>query len=298
MRTRILLTALLTIGLLSAEPDWGWWGSSKNVKENFHYSYPLQPGGRISVDGFNGPIEIISWDKNEVDVSGTKYASSDEILKEIRIEGQAAAGAVRIKATRGEKNRGWFSGGGGVHFIIKVPRKVELEKISTSNGGVKVQDVQGAANVNTSNGSIDVMNLTGGATLGTSNGPIRVENLRGALKADTSNGPIRVRLLDPAPSSEIRLDTSNGPIELTLDKHNGNPIVADSSNGPITLRLPLGTNAQLKASTSNSSVTTEYDVTVRGTAGKNKMEGQIGSGGPAIVLDTSNGPIRILKSAL
>src|SRR5690349_20327370 len=55
-------------------------------REDFHYSYPQTGGGRISLENFNGSVEITGWDQNTVDVSGTKYAESRDLLNAVQIE--------------------------------------------------------------------------------------------------------------------------------------------------------------------------------------------------------------------
>jgi hypothetical protein len=56
-----------------------------------------------------------------------------------------------------------------------------------------------------------------------------------------------------------------------------------------------GTNARISARTSNSSIATEFDLRAHGEISRNRLEGDIGSGGPLIDLSTSNGSIHILK---
>jgi len=51
-------------------------GSSDRYREDFHFSYPLSAGGSLMVENSNGSVEIVGWDKNTIDIDGTKYASS------------------------------------------------------------------------------------------------------------------------------------------------------------------------------------------------------------------------------
>ena len=53
-------------------------GAWNRVQEDFHYSYALNPGGKIEVENQNGGIDISGWDQNTVDISGTKYANTPE----------------------------------------------------------------------------------------------------------------------------------------------------------------------------------------------------------------------------
>ena len=68
--------------------------------EDFHYSYPQTAGGRLNVENFNGSIEVTGWDQNTVDVSGTKYASSQDLLQALKIEVSSAGNAVQVRTVR------------------------------------------------------------------------------------------------------------------------------------------------------------------------------------------------------
>lgn len=305
IRSLLLAAAIVPAALAQ---DWN------RVTEDFKFTYDLQPNGRVSVEGFNGSIDITGWDRNQVEIIGTKYASSDELLKEIKIDTMNAPDAVTLRAHRLKSGDGWWGkGGAGVRMTIRVPRKVQLERISSSNGSVRVESVEGDARVSTSNGTIRVANLTGrleattsngkleaidikgGATLRTSNGAIQADSVRGPFDASTSNGSIRARIDDVPQGSPVRATSSNGSIELTFATFRNHEVKASTSNSAITIRLPDRVNAELRASTSNSNVTSDYDVTVRGTIGKNRLDGRLGEGGALISLNSSNGPIRIQK---
>jgi DUF4097 and DUF4098 domain-containing protein YvlB len=282
--------------------------SSDRHREDFQYSYDLKPGGRLSLETFNGSVEILSWEKDSVQITGTKYAGRLEDLQDLKIEIQADPASVRIRAIRPAPRRGNM----GAKFFIRVPRRVELENIVSSNGQIRLEDVEGNArletsngavrirringrlDVRTSNGTIEADDITSEAVMRTSNGAIRLDRFRGGLEASTSNGGITARLSDPEPQRALRFNTSNGSIDLTVEKLEGNEIRATTSNSSITVRLPDSVKAQLRAATSNSSIQTEIDVVSR-SAGKSHLEGDINGGGPLIHLTTSNGSIRLLK---
>jgi DUF4097 and DUF4098 domain-containing protein YvlB len=284
-------------------------GSLERYSQDFHYSYPLQPGGRLSVENFNGSIDISGWDENTVEISGTKYARTPELRDSLKIEVQHSADSVYIRTVRPSDRRGNM----GAKYVIKVPRRTQLDRISSSNGGIHTVDIEGPARLKTSNGGvrtenlkgnldaqttnggIEVQNLVGSAILHTSNGRIHAEDVAGSFEAQTSNGGIDVRLVKPESGRPIRLETSNGGIDLTLENLNQNEISASTSNGGITLHLPGNAGANLIANTSNSSISTDFEVQTQGSISKNHLEGKIGSGGPTIDLSTSNGNIRLLK---
>ncbi|HTQ56901.1 MAG TPA: DUF4097 family beta strand repeat-containing protein [Bryobacteraceae bacterium] len=307
-----LLALPVAAGLLACVgcdiDDWDV-GGSERYTQDFHYSYPLQPGGRLTVENSNGSVEISGWDQNTVDISGTKYARTPELRDELKIEIDHSSDAVSIRTVRPSSRRGNM----GAKYIIKVPRRTQLDRIvssngsihaldvegparlRTSNGGVRAENLRGSLDAQTSNGGIDVQNLEGSASLHTSNGRVHAEDVRGSVEADTSNGGIHVRLVKPESGRPVKLETSNGSIELTMEAFNQNEIHASTSNGGITVRLPGQIAADLNAHASNSSISTEFEVATQGALEKHHLEGKIGAGGPAIDLDTSNGSIRLLK---
>jgi len=283
---------------------------SARYKEDFRYSYELNSGGRLAVESFNGSIEIYGWDKEEAEITGTRYASSKELLDALEIDIVPSEDAVRIRAVRPSGRRGRM----GASFTIHVPNRVELERITgsngrihveategnarlkTSNGGVRLVRFQGDVEATTSNGSVDLAESGGSAVLKTSNGRIKADGVRGHFEASTSNGSIDARVVEADASRPTRLHSSNGSLRLTVESSPASDVHAITSNGSITLRLPASAKARVKASTRSSSITTDFDVAFEGgTKQKTRLEGTIGGGGPLLELSTSNGGIKLLK---
>ncbi len=240
------------------------WG---RFQEDFHYSYPLTANGRIEVENFNGAVEISGWDQDSVDISGTKFASTPERLKELKIDVAASAGSVRVRTLRPLDRFGSST----ARYVLRVPRHANLERIVTSNGPIRLDD------------------LDGGASVRTSNGPVHVSHLRGSLDVETSNGPVEATGV----TGSTVVHTSNGPVQLTMDAIGD--VRASTSNGPITVRVPPGAGADVRARNSNGPISTDFDVKGAGFSSKHRLEGSIGAGGPLLDLTTSNGPIRIMK---
>ena len=276
---------LLAGVLLLAGCDWEDFGSSDRYSEDFHYNYPLKAGGKVSLENFNGSIEISGWDQATVDVSGAKYASTPEARDGLKIQITPSADTVAIRTIKPPERRNC-----GARFVLKVPRRVELERIISSNGSIRIHDVDGPARLKTSNGAMRVLNLGGNLDGTTSNGSFEVENVKGDCSVKTSNGRVKAQRVQ----GSFDASTSNGSVDAALDQVRQGVRVA-TSNGGITLRLPGNVNARLMARTSNASVSTDFDVTSRGTTNKHHLEGTIGSGGPVLDLSTSNGSIRVVR---
>lgn len=143
-----------------------------------------------------------------------------------------------------------------VSYDIRVPRTVDLD-MRTTNGGLSLTDVAGTIVLRTANGGISLTNVGG--------------NVRG----ESSNGGLRVRL--------------------SGTRWAGTGLDLRTSNGGISLALPADYDASLSVSTVNGGFRSELPVTRQTTSGR-RFEAQLGAGGPAIRLSTTNGGIRIEKS--
>lgn len=305
MSPRAAFVPLLVLFVTGCD-EWDLDGFSDRYRQDFHFSYPLAAGGTVQLENANGSVEISGWDKNVVDIDGTKYASSNERLSEMRIDVAPSPNSITIRTVPPVDRHGGY----GARYVIHVPRQAELASIVTSNGPIRVDtidgraqlrtsngpvrasQVQGFLDVQTSNGPVEVFDATGDTTLRTSNGPIHAEVRKGGFEARTSNGPITVRLME-ADAKPVRLQSSNGHIDLTMDA--AREVHAGTSNSSIEVRMPGSAGANLRAHTSNGSITSDFDVTVHGILSKHDLDGVIGPGGPAVDLTTSNGGIRLLK---
>jgi hypothetical protein len=273
MRQTVLL-ACLSLTLVGC--DFEDFDSGNRVEADFHYNFPLNPGGSVSVDTFNGAIEISGWDQNSVDISGTKYANTAPLRDAIKIDATHNDTSVSVHAVRPYDSHGNM----GARFVIHVPKKVNLERIVSSNGKIEIRAVTGTANLRTSNGAIEA------------------EQIDGPLDASTSNGHITIQEEMSSGRSPIHARTSNGPINITAERPINSDLHASTSNGAITVHMPSDTAARVRASTSNSPITCDFEITSQGRMDKHHLEGTInrpGGNAPMIDLSTSNGHIRLAK---
>src|SRR5437868_9698205 len=123
VRALPLAAAVLMVGC----EDLADWGNSERFKEDFHGTFPLNTGGTVSLENFNGPVEVFGGDQNAVEVSATKYASTKEQLEALKIDVAAATSAsVRIRTIRPSSWRGNM----GARYTIRVARHVQLDSIT------------------------------------------------------------------------------------------------------------------------------------------------------------------------
>ncbi|HWE49933.1 MAG TPA: DUF4097 family beta strand repeat-containing protein [Bryobacteraceae bacterium] len=260
---------------------------SDRYQADFHYSYDLDPGGRINLENANGSVEISGWDENKVEITGVKFASTKEGLEEIRVDVHHSPGSVDIRTTRPSSHFGSM----GARYAIKVPKTAVLDRVVTSNARIRIQDLDTSASLKTSNGPIRVENLRGAVDAQTSNGSVELHSIGGDARIRTSNGPVRAEGI----AGEFTAHTSNGGITISMDRAPKNGIRAETTNGGITVHLPGGSAARLEADTSNGSVRTDFDLSGSVRESRNHLNGRIGEGGPLIELTTRNGSIGVLR---
>ena len=276
--------------------------------KDFHYTAALKSSGRLSLESFNGSVEISGWDQETVDISGTKFGPGAEAAESLKIEISNSPDSVSIRAVRPSA----LHGNWGAKFFLKAPRRAVLDLIRTSNGSIRVTEGSGPSRLRTSNGSIriqgfegeldaqtsngpvELVDVTGDVVSRTSNGPVHVENLRGSLQATSSNGGITVSMASSSDRT-LRLETSNGGVDVTLPAKFTSDVRINTSNSGITLHLPPDMNGRVLARTNNASVSSDFQVRMQGEFSKGRMDGVIGNGGPLLDLTTSNGGIRLLK---
>ena len=309
MRSKLVLPALTAGIFLLAGCDIEDLHGYARFSRDFHYSYPLDPNGRLAVETFNGSIEVSTWDQNTVDISGTKFGPSQEVADNLPVSIDQTPAAVRIRMVR---QVGWQTHNTGARLVVKIPRGATLERLitsngpirtaggigparyKTSNGGIRVVGLAGNLDAETSNGGVDLMDVEGDVVAHTSNGHIHAGRLKGSLEATSSNGGITAELTRA--DRPARVETSNGGVELTLPAGLSRDVRASTSNNGITVRLPAELNGRVRAHTSNSRIASDFELRLHGEISKNRIDATLGSGaGPLIDLSSSNGAIRLAK---
>ena len=307
-----MLTAAAAAAALAVLGGCDWvdpseWGQSQRYREPFSATEKLPAGARVSLETFNGKIELYGWDREEASIEAVKYASREEIVHQMDVDVVADAGSLRVRVRRPETNCNC-----GASLTVRLPRRVIVEEARTSNGAVTLESLEGSGKATTSNGGIRAWDVAGDWTLRTSNGAveldrvsgsffarssngrIRVSALRGKADVETTNGAIDAEIREPAQGAPLSFRSSNGSITLKFDRWAQNPLRVVTSNASITLALPDGVNARIRAVTSNGRITSDFEVAAR-EWGKHRLEGRLGAGGEEMDLSTSNGNIRRVR---
>ncbi|MGI8565907.1 MAG: hypothetical protein ACR2LZ_05420, partial [Pyrinomonadaceae bacterium] len=68
--------------------------SREELRDEFHQTYPLAGGGRVSLQNINGAVRVGVWERNEVRVDAVKRAYTRERLDEAQIKVEATNDSV------------------------------------------------------------------------------------------------------------------------------------------------------------------------------------------------------------
>jgi DUF4097 and DUF4098 domain-containing protein YvlB len=238
--------------------------TTPSLTEEFHQSYPLAAGGRVSLSNVNGGVRVTAWDRDEVRVDAVKRAATQELLREAEIKVEAGAGSVSIHTEYPERQ--WHDREGerreriaSVEYTLSVPRGARLEGVSVVNG------------------------------------PLHVEGLSGAVNASSVNGHVTARAL----SGPVKLSAVNGAVDVTLDRLAENASYNLSVvKGSLSVTIPSDANAHLRASTVQGTIANDFNLPVRvGEYVGRDLEGRLGTGGASVRLSSVQGAINIRRAA-
>ncbi len=180
-----------------------------------------------------------------------------------KIEVTGESGSVGVRDCSGQV---YIHNGSGKLQVYGVKGVVDAD---TTSGRIQISDVSGDVRATTHSATIRINKVTGTAEAHNSSGSIDALQSRGSVHAEATSGSIRITQLSPAP---IRAVTRSGVIKVELATGGGYLLDAHSDSGRIS-----GTNTTMLNPAKNT----------------HNVNGQIGSGGPLVDLDSHSSKIVI-----
>ncbi len=175
--------------------------------------YPLEAGGRLSIQNVKGSIEVQGWDRDQVEVTVVKTAPrACGCLNQARVLASPEAGGWLFTTVY----TGSVKAPLRVDYLVRAPEELRLERVSTLRGKIAIHNIEGAARADTLEGDIQETGVSGRLEARSLNGNIQVALRRmtgrgGGLSLETINGNIEL-VLPPRPNAELELSTVAGRI--------------------------------------------------------------------------------------
>ena len=254
----------------------------------------------VTLDTFDGAIEVHSWDRNEVEVVVDKQAQDDALLAQIVVEQSQEGNHVTLRV-RGPAEASRSGLVIGVSFSPRATLRVALPKSATlelksGDGSITVEDVAGSVTLQSGDGSIVGTRLSGDVRARTDDGSIRLRETTGKIDVETLDGSIVVN----GTLTHLRAVTGDGSVKIGAE--GGSTLAADwlveTGDGSVEVRLPRAVSAVVDASTSDGVIRSSYpgltvpDRPEGERTDRRELTSTLGAGGHTLRVRTGDGSIR------
>jgi len=232
--------------------------SAGKATDEWVRTYDITPGGRLDIINVNGRIDASpsSGPKVEVRAIREARAGSEDASRELlrKTEMHEEVAPDRVLVeVSKDEGRGFRRPQLTVKYEVRIPAGLNIV-LKTQNGEVKLENIQG----------------------------VRIE-------ASSTNGGITGRGV----SGAVEASTVNGGIQMDLEAVTGDTRMV-TVNGGVMLSVAPGVNADLEATVVNGGVSVQDGLSLSGDErSRQRVTGRIGSGGPRLVVQTTNGGVRV-----
>ena len=267
------------------------------------HTFKVGASPKVTLDTFDGSIEVHSWDRAEVEVIVEKQAQDETLLQQIVVEQSQDGDAVtlRVRGPAGGGRDGIQIGvvySPGAKLRVAVPKAVALD-IRSGDGAITVEDVTGAVTMRSGDGSIVGLRVSGDVRATTDDGSIRLRETSGKVDVETQDGSVIVN----GTFTALRAKTGDGSVRIAAEKGSAveSDWLIDTEDGSVEVRLPEGLAANVDAATSDGSIRSSYpgltvperseDDEDRGDSGR-QLKATLGTGGKVLRVRTGDGTIR------
>ena len=261
--------------------------------------FKVGPGAEVTLDTFDGSVQVESWNQAEVRVEIQKRGPDRDIAAALEVRSSQDGNRIRVEApaprvTREFVGFGNYSGP-SVSFVVRVPENVKLTAI-TRDGSIAVDKVTGTVNLKSGDGSIRANAVSGDVTMHTEDGSLSLVDVNGRLSLESGDGSIRVQ----GRFDDLHVKTGDGSI--TIEAEDGSAMKDNwdisTGDGSISFQIPQRFSAEIDASSQDGRVRSDIDGLTasndddddRGT-----LRGRIGSGGHTVTIRSGDGSITVLN---
>jgi DUF4097 and DUF4098 domain-containing protein YvlB len=266
------------------------------VKEEKQFT--VGEGAELTLETFDGSIDVRSWNKPQVGVEIQKRGPDRETAAALEVRSTQDGNRVRIEAPSPKVQRESFGLGNvsmpSVSFVVHVPERLKLTA-TTKDGSISVSRINGKVALKSGDGSIKSDGITGELTAHTEDGSMRIVNVNGRVSVESGDGSIHV----DGRVEGLHARTADGSI--VIEAADGSAMKEDwdvaTGDGSITVQVPDDFDAEIDADARDGGVQADMQGidAVRNDNGRGTMRGKIGSGGHVVKLRSGDGSIRLLN---
>lgn len=257
--------------------------------------------GKVTVINISGDIEISTWDRSEVELTGQLGDGSELVF-------DASGGDVRVEV-EAEGRSGWGRGPEPTDLVLRVPRTADLDVTGVS-ADVRIADCGGAVvEAESVSGDVEVSGDVQRLELSSVSGDVEfrgrasrssVESVSGDIDLQGVDGELEVSLV----SGDIslvggefelgRFESVSGTLELEMSMSARGRLSVETMSGDVRLSLPPGQVGEFRAQTFSGDIRSEFGSPQREKTGPGtRLEHVEGDGGALLRVESFSGDIRI-----
>ena len=274
--------------------------------EEVNRTQDASANGKVSVSNTSGEIEIVGWDRNQVEVTGTIGDDVEELVFET--SGRQTTIKVKIPS-----HRGHFSDA-DAELLIRVPRGSSVD-VGVVSADIDVEGVHGEQELHSVSGDIsteiygaDVEAETvsgdvdadgngedGRAELASVSGDVTANKLAGEISAGTVSGDVDIV---GGSFERAGLETVNGDIEFSAALRDGGKMNVETVNGSVDIQFDGAVNARFDIETFNGRIKNCFGPKAERTskyAPGWELSFEEGSGEGRVIISTLNGGVTLCK---
>ena len=269
------------------------------AKTPIEESRPIPADGLVEIDNLAGSIEITTWDKPEVHVSG----ELGEDVEKLEIQESSAGVKIHVRNRQDQRNVD------ETILRVQVPAtvSVQVESVSadlavrgldgnslvfdTVSGDLAAEVQTQRLEVETVSGDVSFAGATPRASVETVSGEINLRGIEGEVAISSVSGDV---ILLGSRIVRGRFETVSGDVQLTLDVAARGRFNAESMSGDVRLRLPSGQEAEYSAQSYSGDIASDFgEVTANSPGPGHSLSFQQGENGATIRIESFSGDISI-----
>jgi DUF4097 and DUF4098 domain-containing protein YvlB len=289
--------ALILIGTLLASPA---------LAERIDQTQGADDNGRIDIFNLSGDVEIIGWDRSEIQVTGTVGDDAEEFIFEV----SGSTTTIKVKVPdrmHGHKDV-------SSDLLIRVPKGSSID-VSTVSADISAEGVQGEQELQSVSGDlvteafgedIDAETVSGDVEVEGSNkdieaklesvsGDVMAEDMSGDIKAGSVSGDIDITGGD---FSRARIETVNGDNTYVAALRSEGKLDVETINGTVDVMFVGDVSADFDIETFNGRIRNcfgpEAERTSKYAPGW-ELSFTEGDGNGRVTIATLNGGLKLCK---
>ncbi len=283
----------IVISMLTVFPYWANAGTSIDRTEE------VDKDAQITVINVKGHVNVTTWNKNKVSITGVLGTGSDELS----VINNSSSLIIEVRLPRNSRRSERSE------LEIRIPQQAALEldlvsadaKVSGVEGDLTIESVSGEVIVTdvkseklrivTVSGDVDYSGDSSENDFTTVSGELTAKGVHGRLTVKTVSGDIDVEGSD---INRGRFETVSGDLELFFDFVENSRLDIDALSGDVNLVLPQELSSKIRAETFSGRITSDFGIATGKRFGSQKdLDVEVGDASGRIKINSFSGDIDI-----